>query len=92
VKRQRSFQVMQRDEDLLPCIRGLKAEHPFCGYRRIWAYLRFVEQVLVNKKRILRLMREHHLLVPQNLRLKAKRAPMGSKPKPTKPHEWWAST
>jgi putative transposase len=39
--------------------------------------------------RILRLMREHHLLVPANLRLKAKRTPMGSKPRPTKPHEWW---
>jgi hypothetical protein len=80
---------MQRDEDLLPHIRGLKAEHPFWGYWRIWAYLRFVEQVPVNKKRILRLMREHHLLVPTNLRLKAKRTPIGSKPKPTKPDEWW---
>jgi putative transposase len=48
-----------------------------------------VEQVLVNKKRILRLMREHHLLVPPNLRLKATRSRSGSKPKPTKPNEWW---
>ena len=34
-------------------------------------------------------MREHHLLVPPHLRLKAKRTPMGSQPRPTKPHEWW---
>jgi putative transposase len=34
-------------------------------------------------------MREHHLLVPPNLRLKAKRTPTGSQPKPTKPDEWW---
>jgi putative transposase len=47
-----------------------------------------VEPVLVNKKRILRLMREPHLLVPPHLRLQAKRTAMGSKPKPTKPHEW----
>jgi putative transposase len=80
---------MQRDERLLPCIYTLKAAHPFWGYRRIWAYLRFVEQQAVNKKRILRLMREHQLLVPPNLRLKAKRTSVGSKPKPTKPHEWW---
>jgi putative transposase len=47
-----------------------------------------VEQVPVNKKRILRLLREHHLLVQPNLRLKAKRTSrMGSKP--TKPNEWW---
>jgi putative transposase len=81
--------VVQHDEALLPRIQALKAEHPFWGYRRIWAYLRFVEQLPVNKKRIRRLMREHHLLVPPNLRLKAKRTPSRSKPKPTRPHEWW---
>ena len=34
-------------------------------------------------------MREHHLLVPPNGRLKAKRTPTRSKPRPTKPDEWW---
>jgi putative transposase len=34
-------------------------------------------------------MREQHLLVPPTLRLKAKRTPQGSQPKPTKPNEWW---
>jgi putative transposase len=34
-------------------------------------------------------MREHHLLVPPNLRLKAKRTSQRSKPKPTKPNAWW---
>jgi putative transposase len=81
--------VVQRDAELLPQIQALKAEHPFWGYRRIWAYLRCVEQLPVNKKRIWRLMREHHLLVPPNVRLKAKRTPTRSKPKPTKPPEWW---
>jgi putative transposase len=81
--------VAQRDEGLLPRIQALKAEHPFWGYRRIWAYLRFVEQQPVNKKRVLRLMREHHLLVRPNRQLKAKRTPTRNKPKPTKPNEWW---
>jgi hypothetical protein len=43
---------------------------------------------LVNKKRMLRLMREHQLLVTPNLHLKAKRTPTGSKPRPTQPNEW----
>jgi putative transposase len=89
MRRQRSRQVTQRDASLLPRIQALKAEHPFWGYRRIWAHLHLVEQVAVNKKRILRLMREHHLLVQPNLRLKAKRTPMASKPRPSKPDEWW---
>jgi putative transposase len=89
MRRQRSLQVIQRDEALLPRLQALKAEHPFWGYRRIWAYLHFVERLPVNKKRILRLMREHHLLVRPNQRLRARRTPTGSKPKPTKPNEWW---
>src|SRR6266850_4892600 len=87
--RHRSLRVVQRDEHLLPRVQALKADHPFWGYRRIWAYLRFVGQLPVNKKRIWRLMREHHLLVSPNLKLKAKRTPTGSKPRPTKPNEWW---
>jgi putative transposase len=81
--------VTQQDAHLLPRIPQLKAEPPCWGYRRIWAYLRFVEQVPVHKKRVLRFMREHQLLVQPNLRLRAKRTPTGSTPRPTTPHEWW---
>ena len=89
MSRQPSPLVAQRNAALVQRIRELKAEHPFWGYRRIWAYLRFVEQLPVNKKRILRLMREHELLVSPNLQLRAKRTPTRSKPKPTRPNEWW---
>jgi putative transposase len=89
LKRQRSLQVTHRDEALLPHIQRLKAEHPFWGYRRIWAYLRCIEPLAVHKKRLLRLMRAHHLIVPANLRLKAKRTPSQGKPRPTKPDAWW---
>jgi putative transposase len=87
--RRRSLQVTQRDEDLLPRIQALKAEHPFWGYRRIWAYLHFVEQLPINKKRVLRVMREHNLLVKPNVKLRAKRTPSRRKPRPTHPNEWW---
>jgi putative transposase len=89
MSRQPSPLVTQRNDALVQRIRELKAEHPFWGYRRIWAYLRFVEHQPMNKKRILRLMREHQLLVTPNLRLRAKRTSTGRKPKPTKPNEWW---
>jgi putative transposase len=89
VRRPRALRVVQRDEGLLPRLQALKAEHPCWGYRRIWAYLRFVEPLPINKQRVLRLMREHQLLVPPNLRLKARRTPTASKPKPTRPNEWW---
>jgi putative transposase len=69
--RHRALHVVHREESLLPRLRALKAEHPFWGYRRIWAFLRFVEQLPVNKKRIGRLRPAHRLLVPSNLRRKA---------------------
>jgi putative transposase len=87
--RRRSLRVSQRDEGLLPRIQHLKAEHPFWGYRRIWAYLRSVEPCSVTKKRIWRLMQEHQLVVRPNTQLKAKPTASGSKPRPPKPHEWW---
>jgi putative transposase len=87
--RQPSPSVAQRNAALVQRIRALKAAHPFWGYRRLWAYLRFVEWGSVNKKRIRRLMREHELLVTPNRQLQAKRTPPRSKPKPTRPNEWW---
>jgi putative transposase len=89
MKRRRALRVPRRDGELLPCVQALKAEHPFWGDRPIRAYLRFVQQRAVNKKRLLRLMCEPPLLVPPHPRLKAKRTPAGSKPRPTKPNEWW---
>jgi len=87
--RARSARVAERNSGILVRIKELKADHPFWGYRRIWAYLKFVEQKEVNKKRILRLMREHDLLVKPNMRIKAVRTPERSKPKPERPNQWW---
>jgi len=88
-RRRRSLTVMERNEAIVHRIRALKADHPFWGYHRIWAHLRFVDGLTVNKKRILRLMREHTLLVPPHRHLKATRTPQRSKPRPTVPNQWW---
>jgi putative transposase len=87
--RQASAAVAQPNASLVPRIQALKAEHPFWGYRRIWAHLRFVDGRLINKKHVLRLMRTQGLLVKPNVRLKATRTPPRSKPRPTAPRQWW---
>jgi putative transposase len=89
LKRRRSAPVIHREEALLPHIPRLKAEHPCWGARSIWASRRFVEPLVVNKKRMLRLRREHHVGVSANPKLKAKRTPKKSTPRPIKPTEWW---
>ena len=68
MSRRLSLKVGQGNALVLARIQALKADHPFWGYRRIWAQLRFAEGLAVNKKRILRLMREHGLLVRGNPR------------------------
>ncbi|MDP7385841.1 MAG: IS3 family transposase, partial [Nitrospinota bacterium] len=50
---------------------------------------RYVDGLTVNKKRVLRLMQTHSLTVKRNVRLKARRTPSRSKPRPSRPNEWW---
>jgi putative transposase len=89
VKRRRSHRVRHRDQQLLPRIEQLKADHPAWGYRRIWAYLKFRDGLPVNKKRIYRLLQEHHLLAHQTRRLRANRTPPRAKPRAQRPNELW---
>jgi len=80
--RNRSYSVALRNEYLVKRIREIKLEHPFWGYRRVWAYLRYIDGLLVNKKRVYRLMREHNLTVKPNPGLIAKRVSNRPKPRP----------
>ena len=87
--RNTSYSVTLRNISLLQRIREIKVEHPFWGYRRVWAYLRYVDGLIVNKKRVYRLMREHNLTVKPNTRLIAKRVSERPKPRPDRPKQWW---
>lgn len=87
--RKKSVKVIERNLGILTRIRSIKADHPFWGYRRIWAYLKYRENLLVNKKRIYLLMRENNLLVKKNMKLKALRTPLRSKPRAKYPNHWW---
>lgn len=89
MSRRCSPKVGHRNAPLLERIQALKADHPFGGYRRIWAQLRFGDGLAVNKRRIRRLMREQGLVVQGDPRLRATRTPTRSKPRPTAPNHWW---
>ena len=89
MKRRESQATIERNAPILEEIRKIKAEHPFWGYRRVWAYLRYVKELEVNKKRVLRIMRQHDLLVKPKMHLKATRTPQRSKPRPDRPNQWW---
>jgi hypothetical protein len=54
------------DADLLDLIRHDLAASPFIGegHRKVWGRLRFGQGIRVSRKRVLRLMRENHLLSP----------------------------
>jgi transposase InsO family protein len=87
--RKRSDSVAARNQYLLEKIKSIKADHPFWGYRRVWAYLRYIDGLIVNKKRIYRLMRENRLTVKPNNRLIAKRVSERPKPRADKPKQYW---
>lgn len=85
------MKIKAKNKELLNQIQSLKAEHPFWGYRRVWAYLKYRQSLIVNRKRIYRLMKENKLLVTSNLKLKALRGkyPYKSKPKAIRINQFW---
>jgi transposase InsO family protein len=87
--RKESAKTLERNLPVVALIRQIKGEHPFWGYRRLWAYLHFAKGLEINKKRVLRLMRRYDLLVKPNQRIKAVRTPQRSKPRPDRPNQWW---
>ena len=89
MKRQESVKTVIRNEPLLEQIEKIKAGHPFWGYRRVWAHLRYVDKMEINKKRVLRLMQKYHLVVKPNMDLRACRTPQRSKPRADRPDQWW---
>ncbi len=89
MKRGHYAAVAATNAPLVSKIRTLKADHPFWGYRRIWAHLNYIDDISVSKNRVHRLMKTHGLLVPKNMKIKASRRANTSKPKPHRPNQWW---
>lgn len=77
-----------REDGILEKIKDLKADHPFWGYRRVWAWLRYREDLLINQKRVRRLMKENGLMATQTVH-KAKRMSQRSKPRAERPREYF---
>jgi len=89
MRRKEAVSTIERNLPVLERIKEIKTEHPFWGYRRMWAYLKYVDNLDINKKRVLRLMQRHDLLVKPDTKLKAMRTPGSSKPRPERPNQWW---
>lgn len=90
MKKRGSYAAVEaRNSPFVERIYQLKSDHPFWGYRRIWAHLTYVDGLKISKHRVERLMRQHNLQVKKNMKLKAIRRADTKKPKPTKPNQWW---
>ena len=61
-------------------------EHPFWGYRRVWAYLGIYKRLSDKQKEDLQADKQQDLLQKKKLTLKARRTPP-KKPKAEKPRE-----
>jgi len=77
----------KEDLYLVNKIKEIKTNHPFWGYRRITAWLKYRENLNVNRKKVYRLMKMYNLLIKQK-QYKAKRTPK-SKPKAHRPNNIW---
>jgi len=48
MKRKKSLAVAKRNVMILNHLKNLKADHPFWGYRRCWAYLYYRQGFVIN--------------------------------------------
>ena len=87
--RREATSTQVRNLPIIVRIKEIKTEHPFWGYRRMWAYLKYIDGLEINKKRVLRLMQRNDLLVKPNPRLRAVRTAGRSKPRAHRPNQWW---
>ena len=83
--------MIARNDALLTHIKTIKLNHPFWGYRRVWAYLSYHLKFQVNKKRVYRVMLVNHLLVKDRRLLRAKRQNYPSKPRSNQPNHIWGT-
>jgi len=84
-----SNNCLPAEAELVAKIKQIKTDHPFWGYRRVWARLKYrLGYKGLNHKKVYRLMSKHKILAHQTKK-KAPRKPSRSKPKPTRPNEWW---
>ncbi len=74
---------------LLQEIKEIIKAHPFWGYRRVWAYLRYRRGLLMNKKRVLRIMKVNGLLKKVKSNKPARKT--RDKPVAQKPNEFWGT-
>jgi putative transposase len=91
VKRRRSAQKIAEDEALAHKICKIKEEHPFWGYRRIWAWLRRKDGLEINDKKVYRVMKEKSLLCPRKGLRKVADRQLKAKPKASRPNEYWGT-
>lgn len=73
---------------ILSQIKEIRGLHPFWGYRRVWAWLKHREKIVISKKRTYRIMKENNLLCPKKA-FKRNEAKTRSKPKSTRPNQYW---
>jgi len=77
-----------QDAIVLSQIKEIRGLHTFWGYRRVWAWLKHREKIVISKKRTYRIMKENNLLCPKKA-FRKNEAKTKSKPKATRPNQYW---
>lgn len=80
-------QKEENNQNITDKIKEIINKHPFWGYRRVCAYLNKRENITINKKKVLKLMRKEGL-IQEKKRYKEQREHR-NKPKANKPNQFW---
>lgn len=91
IKRKRPESRLKEDDILAEKISQIKMDHPFWGYRRVWASLRYRDRIPCNMKKVYRIMKERDLLCTKKITRKVADRTYRSKPKAERPNQIWGT-
>lgn len=91
IKRKRPEARLKEDDVLAEKISQIKMDHPFWGYRRVWASLRYRDGIPCNMKKVYRIMKERDLLCTKKITRKVADRTYRSKPKAERPNQVWGT-
>ena len=80
--------VKSKDAAIMEKIKEIKIRHPFWGYRRLTAWLKYREKLIINEKRVRRIIKEENLM-PGSEKVQSEKNFPEEKGRAERPHEIW---
>lgn len=86
-----SVSSSENDDMIAEKIKLIQSKHPSWGYPRVTNWLKHREGIVINEKKIYRIMQDTGLLIKNKPNKAIRTNNNKSKPRPDRPNQWWGT-